>query len=113
MNSKRHYHRKLVRDNIPAIIAANGDRFKTARLSKKQFENELKKKLIEESREVAKASKDTIGDELADVLEVIKSLAQHYKIPFQHITKTQLRKRKKRGGFAKRLFLTWSTGKRG
>src|SRR4030043_115986 len=73
----------------------------------------LKKKLVEESRELTDAPKEELLNELADVLELTKSIASHYKIQFSKVEKFQEEKRKKRGGFKKKLFLIWSTGKAG
>ena len=77
---KKYYHQKLIRDRIPEVIKATGDEGKTRILGEREYEKELKKKLIEESKEVLKASKEEVLNELADVLELIKSIASHYKI---------------------------------
>jgi predicted house-cleaning noncanonical NTP pyrophosphatase (MazG superfamily) len=110
---KKYFHRKLIRDRIPEVIKASGGVGKIVELSPKKFEKELKKKLIEEAREVVKADKDEILNELADVLELTKSIGDHYKIKFSTIEKAQGEKRKKRGDFTKKLFLVWSTQKAG
>lgn len=110
---KKYYHQKLIRDRIPEAIKATGDKGKIRVLGEKEYEKELKKKLVEESKEATKASKKEILNELADVLELTKSIASHYKIPFSKVEKFQEEKRKKRGGFKKKLFLVWSTGKAG
>lgn len=110
---KKYYHQKLIRDKIPEAIKASGDDYETRVLGKIEFEKELKKKLVEESREVTKASRKEVLNELADVLELTKSIASHFKIPFSKVEKFQSEKRKKRGGFKKKLFLVWSTGKAG
>jgi len=110
---KKYYHRKLIRDKIPEKIKGTGDEFETRVMGTKEFEIGLKKKLLEESKELAKAPKGELLNELADVLELIKSIASHYKIPFPKVAKFQEEKRKKRGAFKKKLFLIWSTGKAG
>lgn len=111
--TKKYYHRKLIRDLIPKLIKASGGEFKTRVMRRMEFEKELKKKLLEEVKEAIKAKKDELPNELADVLEIIKTMASHYKISFNDIQKTQIEKSKKRGGFKKKLFLIWSTGKPG
>ena len=110
---KKFYHKKLIRDRIPEKIKATGDDYKTRVLSKTEFEKELKKKLVEESKELMGAPREDFINELADVLELIKSIASHYRIQFSKIEKFQEEKRNKRGGFKKKLFLIWSTGKAG
>ena len=106
---KRCYHRKLIRDKIPQIIETNGEQYETRVMKKKEFEKELKKKLIEETKKLVQAPPDNLENELADVLEVMKSLCSHFKIRFNQIEKQQIKKRQKRGGFKKRLFLLWSS----
>jgi predicted house-cleaning noncanonical NTP pyrophosphatase (MazG superfamily) len=105
---KKYFHKKLVRDNIPEIIKANGGEFELKDIDDKKFEIELKKKLLEEARELVSASNENILNELADVLEVIKTLSTYYKIPFSKVERCRVDKRKKRGGFKKKLFLVWS-----
>lgn len=110
---KKYYHQKLIRDRIPEKIKATGDDYQTRVLGKTEFEKELKKKLVEESKELSKAPREDLPNELADVLELVKSIATHYKIPFSKVKNFQEEKRKQRGGFKKKLFLVWSTGKAG
>lgn len=110
---KKYYHQKLIRDKIPDKIKESGNDYKIRVLGKVEFEKELKKKLVEESKELAEAPKEELLNELADVLELTESIASHYKIPFSKVEKFQEEKRKKRGGFKKKLLLVWSTGKAG
>ncbi len=109
----KYYHNKLIRDKIPQVIESAGGKGSFKILSGKRYEEELKKKLLEESKELIKAPKEEILNELADVLELIKSIGSEYKIRFSKIEKFQEEKRKKRGGFKKKIFLVWSTGKAG
>jgi predicted house-cleaning noncanonical NTP pyrophosphatase (MazG superfamily) len=110
---KKYYHQKLIRDRIPERIKETGDVGEIRVLGKVEFGKELKRKLIEESKELAEAPKKELLNELADVLELTRSVASHFKIPFFKVEKFRAEKRKKRGGFKKRLFLVWSTGKGG
>ncbi len=105
---KKYYHKKLIRDQIPKIIESNKGIYETRVLNDSEFETELKKKLLEEARELISAKSGEELNELADVLEIVKSLSSHYKIPFNELQKYQLEKRRKRGGFKKKLFLLWS-----
>lgn len=110
---KRFYHKKLIRDKIPKLIKATNDDFETRVMDDLEFETELKKKLVEESKEVLIAPKEELMNELADVLQLIKSITAHYQMNFKDVEKYQREKKKKRGAFAKKLFLIWSTGKGG
>ena len=109
----KYYHKKLIRDKIPEIIKKSGDYCEIMVLGKAAFEKELKKKLLEESKELINAPKEKILNELTDVLEITKSIAAYYKIPFSRVEKSQKIKRKQRGGFKKKLYLKWSTRREG
>jgi len=108
---KKIYYNKLIRDRIPEVITQKGGKYETRVLLKKDFEKELKKKLLEESKEILEAPKKELINELSDVLEIVKSIASLYKINFKDVEKYQIKKRKERGGFIKRLFLIWSSDK--
>lgn len=110
---KKYFHQKLIRDKIPQIIKKEGDIGKVEVLSEKRYEEELRKKLIEEAKEASIAPKEELLNELADVLELVKSIGSLYKIQFRKIEEYQKAKRIKRGGFNKKLYLVWSTGKGG
>jgi len=105
---RRFYHKKLIRDKIPQLIEANKGKYKVRIMKEGEFKRELKKKLIEEAKEIIKAKKDELSKELADVLELVKSIAESENIDFKLIEKKQKQRRKERGAFKKRLFLTWS-----
>ncbi|OGM08719.1 hypothetical protein A2159_02350 [Candidatus Woesebacteria bacterium RBG_13_34_9] len=110
---KKYYHNKLIRDGIPEKIKRSGGSYQTRVLGNIEYEKELKKKLVEEAKELIKAPKEKLINELADVLELTKSIASNYKIPFTEVEKFQEEKRRKRGGFKKKLFLIWSDQKSG
>lgn len=105
---KKVFHNKLVRDKIPEIIKSNGDVCETRILGDEEFEIELKKKLIEESKEVLICPKEKLIDELADVLEIINGLANSNQLKMEDVEKEMRLKREKRGGFDKKIFLEWS-----
>ena len=111
MGQNKKYYKKLVRDLIPEILGKKGFICKTKILDKVEFDKQLKKKLVEETKEVLDTSQDRLIDELADVLEVIKTLANNNNVSFTDIEKWQLEKAKKRGGFRKRIMLVWTSDK--
>jgi predicted house-cleaning noncanonical NTP pyrophosphatase (MazG superfamily) len=111
--TKKYFHKKLIRDRIPENIKITGDECKIRVLGEAEYEKELKTKLVEESKELIEAPREELLNELADVLELIKSIASYYKIKFSKIERFQQEKRKRRGGFKKKLFLIWSTRKSG
>jgi len=106
--TKRYYHKKLIRDKVPQKIERNHGTYETRILGTREFEKELKKKLLEEAKEIITAPKGGMINELADILELIKSVATHYKIPFKKVERFQQEKQNKLGAFKKRIFLIWS-----
>lgn len=99
-------YNKLVRDNIPAVIARSGQmpRFRT--LTDVEFRNALKLKLVEETHEVLTApTRDDLIEEIADVWEVLNCLYDVLGIDDDLVAKTAAAKRLTRGGFNDRIFL--------
>ena len=68
-------YNKLVRDNIPEIIKSNGETPITRILDDEEYKKELERKLLEEYNEVLESSGDDRMEELADMLEVMISIA--------------------------------------
>ena len=98
-------YNKLVRDKIPEIIESNGEKPITRLLSEEEYKKELEKKLNEEYQEVLNAYGDDRIEELADMLEVMISLAKLDNKKLDDIIMAAHVKRMKRGGFEKRIYL--------
>ena len=96
--------RKLVRDRIPEIIAANGEKAVTRVLDDAEFLTALEHKLLEEVQEM-RQNKAERKVELADIYEVLDALIQAYGFSKGEILEIQNKKRQERGGFDRRLFL--------
>ena len=99
------YH-KLVRDKIPDIISQNGEMPITRILSLEEFKVELEKKSKEELFEVLQSNGEERVEELADLLEVMISLAHLEGKSLEDIIHLCDEKRKERGGFQKRIYLS-------
>lgn len=99
-------YNKLIRDRIPEIVKKAGWVPKVRILRKSEFLSAVKKKVFEEARELIQ-SKDKRGvlDEIVDIQELLNVLVLEMGIGKQEVQKLQAIKRKKRGGFKKRLFL--------
>jgi len=99
-------YNKLVRDNIPSIIKNNGSTPFTRILNDNEYKDELEKKLYEEYNEVLNANgvNERI-EELADMLEIIISLASLENKTLDDIITVCDNKRIKRGGFKEKIFL--------
>ena len=98
-------YNKLVLDKIPEIIKNNNETPITRILNDEEYKVELEKKLLEEYHEaIASSSKDRL-EELADMLEVMISLASLENATLEDIIKIADKKRNKRGGFKEKIFL--------
>lgn len=99
-------HNKLVRDNIPDIISKDQRTPITHILDTTQYKQELEKKLLEEYHEVLSTttSEDRL-EELADMLEIISSLAALENKSLENVMNIAYAKREKNGGFEKRIYL--------
>jgi predicted house-cleaning noncanonical NTP pyrophosphatase (MazG superfamily) len=106
---KKIYYNKLVRDKIPEIIEKSGGTAKFKKLTAKQFEKELLKKVGEESGALpgVKSKKELI-DELADVTVVINEIKKLKKITEKDVKTAMQANIKRKGRFMKKLYLVWS-----
>lgn len=99
-------YNKLVRDEIPTIIKAAGKKCEITFLDNKTYSLELKKKLIEESKELSNAiTKSEVIEELADVYEVLESILIDQKIDINDIKEKRILKNIKKGAYENKVFL--------
>jgi predicted house-cleaning noncanonical NTP pyrophosphatase (MazG superfamily) len=99
-------YNKLVRDKIPEIIKSSGKEFRTKQLNEAEFIKELRTKLNEEISEYIEADTDGQAlEELADILEIIHSLAEVHSSNFERVEDIRQDKSIKRGGFQEKIFL--------
>lgn len=98
-------YNKLVRDKIPEIIKSNGEKPIISILDDNSYKEELEKKLYEEYQEVLESNGNERLEELADMLEVIKSLALLENKSLDDIISISNQKSEKRGSFTERIFL--------
>lgn len=105
MKETKSYN-KLIRDKILEIIGSAGEKPYFRLLSKKEYLREIKKKILEETKELIKAkNKKDIINEIVDLQELIDVLILELGLTKSEIKKQQKIKNEKRGGFKKRLFL--------
>jgi predicted house-cleaning noncanonical NTP pyrophosphatase (MazG superfamily) len=95
-------YNKLVRDKIPAIIAADGKKLKSRILNDEEHLQALIKKLSEELKEFEEALS---VEELADLQEIIHAIADAIGTNKQELEKVRAEKAEKRGGFNQKIFL--------
>lgn len=104
MTLKRFRAEKLIRDGIPSILSSKGITLHHRVMDDKEFIARLKEKLAEEAEEVETCeSQDELAEELADVLEVIHSLANASSITLEQIEELRKRKRAQKGGFDRQI----------
>lgn len=100
------FYNKLVRDKIPDIIESKGEDCKFSILGQESFIHELKKKLMEEVNEYLSATNDLNAmEELADILEILHTLAETHQKTFAEVESIRQNKLKERGGFKNKYFL--------
>ena len=93
---------KLVRDKIPEIILKQGRTCSYRYADEKEFKKLLVDKLQEETKEYVENNNP---EELADIIEVIKALAEQHNIRIDQLELTRKKKAEERGAFTKRIVL--------
>ncbi len=107
---KKVYYNKLIRDKIPERIKEHGGDFRIKTLSKRDFLEELIKKVGEESDGLLSAkNKKGIVEELGDVLDVIDEIKKTLKIKSSELAGSRKEAFIRKGGFRKKIFLVWSS----
>jgi len=96
-------YNKLVRDRIPEIIEANGDKAVTRVLGDEAYKRALLEKLIEEAREPLESNGSL--DERADIAEVLAAIDDLFAWSHSDIITVKEDKNDKRGAFIRRIYL--------
>ena len=95
-------YNKLVRDRIPEMIRAQGEKPCFRILKKEEYLRALEAKLDEETAEY---HRDKTVEELADILEVVFALGESAGCSREALMAVCEQKREARGGFRDRVFL--------
>ncbi len=104
----RQKHNKLIRDRIPEIIHQAGQECEIKTMSQSEYYQALLNKLVEEAQEAAAAKPDNLVEELADIYEVIDAILNNLDIDKDVVLGKQEQKRQNKGGFTKKLRLSWT-----
>lgn len=93
---------KLIRDKIPEIIERDGKEYEIEKMDDDEYKKYLNDKLLEEAKEYVES-----GDirELADILEVIKSVLDEEGMEYKELEEIRKEKAEKRGRFKEKLKL--------
>ena len=100
-------YNKLVRDKIPSLISNNGEKAFIKILNDDEYKSELLKKLLEECNEVLAAKDEEKILELADMLEVMRTMAVLYGYSVAEVINVAEKKKEERGGFMEKIFLEY------
>lgn len=100
-------YNKLVRDKIPSLISNNGEKAFIKILNDDEYKSELLKKLLEECNEVLVAKDEEKILELADMLEVMRTMALLYGYSLAEVINVADKKKEERGGFMEKIFLEY------
>jgi predicted house-cleaning noncanonical NTP pyrophosphatase (MazG superfamily) len=96
---------KLIRDGLPAMMRAQGLTVEDRRLDDDAFRAALLDKLVEEAAEARAATDtDSLVEELADVVEVLRALLAVSGRSIDDLEAVRLAKRAARGGFDERIY---------
>ena len=104
---RKFLQNKLWRDKAPDMMRSQGSIIHVINLTDKEYEEQLKIKLLEEAQEVCDAyERESIIEEMADLTEVIDALCALHRISLDELDAVQMKKRQERGGFYERAFVT-------
>ena len=98
-------YNKLIRDGIPGIIKDSGGTYETHVAGPDEYGAKLMENLNEE---VGEFGEDPTVGELADVLEVVRAIAEFKFGGMGEVERVRAGKAEERGGFEKRIILDWS-----
>ncbi|TKK87241.1 phosphoribosyl-ATP pyrophosphohydrolase [Herbidospora galbida] len=96
---------KLVRDRIPDIIRLGGEEPTVSVLGADAYREALQDKLAEEAGELAEATGAEVAEELADLLEVLRAIADVHGHSWHDVERVAAEKRARRGAFTERFYL--------
>lgn len=99
-------YNKLVRDKIIDIINKDGKKAIYKTLNELEYKEELEFKLLEEYNELVLAKTKTEKlEELADLYELIKAMAELLNVNIKDVINIAEAKESVRGSFKKRIYL--------
>lgn len=98
---------KLVRDNIVKGIIAVGNVPNHRKLNEDEYVQELKNKLLEETKELPTAQNTEVIGELADIQEIIDNLLIALNTSKEELKTAQEKKNNKNGSFKNRDYIEY------
>ncbi len=101
--SGERFTTKLVRDRIPEIAKDKGETVVTRMADESEYRDALMIKLHEEVGELVNGGRT--DEEIADILEVLQTIARERGVSWQRILHYQRGKRITKGGFDQRIMM--------
>ena len=77
-------------------------------MTTEEYQQALRRKLVEEAQEAAEAKSTDLTTELADLLEVIDATLLAYGLDRGQVLACQAQRQRERGSFSQRLRLLWT-----
>ena len=106
MKTNKFLLNKLVRDNVPAELEAQGSILHWRYLNDTEYDEALREKLIEESEEAQQAeTREDLIKELASIAEAMDALCALHTISKEELLEIQTQKRETKGGYSTRKFV--------
>lgn len=93
---------KLVRDKIPELILSDGWTPLFHHADDTEYRESLRRKLREECEEFVESGEK---EELADILEVILTIAKDMEVSWDELEELRVEKSARNGGFEERIIL--------
>jgi predicted house-cleaning noncanonical NTP pyrophosphatase (MazG superfamily) len=107
MKFRKFLQNKLWRDKSVDWLEGMGSKIHWSQLESNAFLEQLKIKLLEEAQEVCSSqTKESLLEELADVLEVMDSFCDLHQVTLQDVINLKNKKYQERGGFQGRKYVT-------
>jgi len=97
--------RKLIRDNMPVIMEAQGKHLKTRILNDEEFLPALENKLLEETQELRTDPAESKPAKIAYIYEILDYIVRATGSTPEQIETIRKEDFVKKGGFDKKLFL--------
>lgn len=106
----RVYYNKLVRDNIPALIAVKREKYEIRQICDVQeFQQELFKKIKEEAGSLSMTrTKEEFLGEYTDLMIVLDTILKQLEISDEEVKQMMDSNLLRKGGYKHQNFLVWS-----
>jgi len=96
---------KLIRNNLRSEYEKMGQKATYRKLSKEEFSEALKQKLLEEACEIDTKDRQSVVNELADVYQVIEDMMDLNGVSLEEVVKVKDTKFQKKGGFSEAAYV--------